>query len=137
MLKRKRVGIKEESSASPELGLGVGAALSVAVTVSSVVIAREECLFTEAEWRELQHQLFIFRHFQYGLSVPLQLVLPILKDVADTHGSGFAGLYKQFLSCMSSFTFCSYELVTALCFLIENIKTTELVFCVKNIAKTN
>ncbi|XP_061347831.1 growth-regulating factor 9-like isoform X2 [Gastrolobium bilobum] len=64
--KKRVVMVKEEKNSSPvELDIGV-AAISAC--------PNKCCLFTEAQKRELDHQVLIFNHFAYNLPLPHHLV---------------------------------------------------------------
>lgn len=97
--------LKEENSSSCiELDLGVGAYTASQpeeATISPLVKARYHkwCLFTEAQRRELDHQVLIFNHFACNFPLHHHLV-PHSAFAAATLDPAF---YKQFPTYMSGF----------------------------------
>ena len=92
---------KEEGLPSIKLGLGIDGNTS-----EKPVMKHGKCVFTTAQLHELQLHALIFKYMAGGISVPVNLVMPIWKSVASSLGSahGRGGIYEQYLSCkLSSF----------------------------------
>lgn len=83
----------DTASPSIKLGLGIGVGSG-----QSTVIKQGKSGFTPAQLRELEHQSLILKYMVAGLPVPVHLVLPIWKSVANSFGSTDGGIYKQYPS---------------------------------------
>lgn len=99
--------IREElSTSSFKLGIGIGIGVFSSCVGESVISDEKSYRFTSAQLHELQQQSFIYKHIVSGISVPIHLVLPVLRSVARTLETSEDGIYKLYPSC-KSFSFVS------------------------------
>lgn len=88
---------KKEGLPSIKLGLGIDGDKS-----EKPVMKHGKCVFTIAQFHELQLQALIFKHIEGGTPVPVNLIMPIWKSVASSFGSAHGRIYEQYPSCKLS-----------------------------------
>ena len=100
MVKMEAEEKKKEGSPSIKLGLGIDGNTS-----EKPVMKHGKCVFTTAQLHELQLHALIFKYMAGGISVPVNLVIPIWESVASSFDSAHGGIYGRYPSCKLSFSF--------------------------------
>ncbi|KAL5863647.1 hypothetical protein ACOSQ3_001161 [Xanthoceras sorbifolium] len=91
--KRKKKGSAKEKSPFIKLGL-----VNSEQENHTLIKYRKNPVLNPAQLFEFQQQALIFKYMKAGLPVPLQLVIPVWKNVASSFGSDSGGFCRQYPS---------------------------------------